>query len=63
MEATLVVAVKEAEHRPLMRQHFPRWENRIEYWEVHDLDCALPDEALPQLQRHVDALIERLNPI
>ncbi len=59
-QARLTIAVKETEHRPLMRAMFPAWEDRIEYWEIHDLDAATPEEALPELRRHVEALIERL---
>ena len=58
--AHLVIAVKETEHRPLMRQQFPDWQNWIEYWEVHDLDVAPPQEALSRLRQHVESLIERL---
>ena len=58
--ATLTIAVKETEHRPLMRQNFPDWEERIEYWEAHDLDFAPAHEALPQLRQLVDSLFERL---
>ncbi len=58
--ADLVVAVKETEHRPLMADQFPAWVDRIEYWHIDDLDCAQPEEALPQLEAHVEALIERL---
>jgi len=56
----LVVAVKEAEHRPLMRRHFPAWVDRVEYWQIHDLDCAGADEALAELDGQVQNLIERL---
>ena len=55
-----VVALKEAEHRPLMERRFPEWEQQVEYWRVHDLDCALPDAALPQVKAHVERLYERL---
>ncbi len=58
--ASLTIAVKETEHRPLMQTNFPTWEHKIEYWEIHDLDFATADEALPVLKRHVDALFERL---
>ncbi len=57
--ADLVVAVKEGEHRVMMRQQFPAWEDRIEYWNVDDLDCATPDEALPVCQMFVEAIVER----
>lgn len=56
----LVVAVKECEHRPLMSQQFADWADRVEYWDVDDLDCARPDEALPYLERKVRALVARL---
>ena len=59
-QASLTIAVKETEHRPLMREKFPDWEDRVEYWEVHDLDAATPDEALPELRRHVEGLVKRL---
>jgi protein-tyrosine phosphatase len=58
--AELTIAVKATEHRPLMQTHFPAWEHRIEYWEIHDLDVATAEEALPILKRHVDDLFDRL---
>jgi protein-tyrosine phosphatase len=56
-----VVAVKEREHRPIMTQRFPSWAERVEYWQVHDLDCAPPNEAIPQLESHVIDLLHRLS--
>ena len=58
--ATLTIAVKATEHRPLMRKQFPAWESKIEYWEVHDLDRAEPREALATLRGHVEQLVRRL---
>jgi protein-tyrosine phosphatase len=58
--ADVVVAVKEAEHRPLMEASFPQWRDMVEYWQVHDLDCAGPDDAIPCLEREILGLIERL---
>ena len=60
LSAELVVAVKEVEHRPLMRQQFADWEDQVEYWDVDDLDCATPDVALPYLEERVRGLIARL---
>ena len=60
-DAHLVVALKEAEHRDMMAEQFPAWEDRIEYWHVDDIDCATPDETLPLCETHVEALIERLS--
>ena len=58
--ANIVVAVKESEHRPVIDALFPEWADRVEYWTVDDLDCATPEEALPQLEQEVQALIHRL---
>lgn len=55
-----VIALKEAEHRPLMRRHFPDWEDRVVYWTVHDVDVSPPNETLPLLERAVDDLVEEL---
>jgi protein-tyrosine phosphatase len=52
--------VKGAEHRPLIEVRFSTWLEFIEFWEVHDMDCASPEEAIPHLEREVMGLIERL---
>lgn len=60
LSAALVVALKEVEHRPLLAERFPGWEDRVEYWHVHDVDEATPTEALAEITQHVEALISRL---
>lgn len=59
-ESDLVIAIKESEHRPLMAELFPEWEDAVEYWHVHDIDCAEPEEALPILESQVSGLVDRL---
>jgi protein-tyrosine phosphatase len=58
--ADWIVAVKEAEHRPMMTARFPRWAERVDYWHIDDLDAAEPAEALEHLEREVRLLIGRL---
>ncbi|HEX9785927.1 MAG TPA: low molecular weight phosphatase family protein [Opitutaceae bacterium] len=58
--ADLAIALKEAEHRAMMRQQFPAWEDRIVYWHVHDLDAAGPEEALPEIEERVLRLLDDL---
>ena len=58
--AHLVVALKEAEHRPLMTERWPGWVERVEYWAVHDLDAATPEQALPEIEELVRGLVARL---
>jgi protein-tyrosine phosphatase len=55
-----IIAVKEHEHRPMVEAKFPAWRDRIEYWHVHDLDCATADVAIPHLEREVVRLLDRL---
>ncbi len=39
---------------------FPLWTDLVEYWDVDDVDCATPDEALPALEHNVRRLVARL---
>jgi protein-tyrosine phosphatase len=55
--ADFLVAVKEAEHRPLMRGRFGEWEHLTDYWNVHDVEDVGPAEALPLLTQEVRTLL------
>ena len=58
--ADLAIALKESEHRPLMRSRFPEWESRVEYWFVDDVDVSPPHVALREIERGVERLLEKL---
>jgi protein-tyrosine phosphatase len=58
--ADLVVAMKESEHRAMMMEQFPFWAERINYWNVHDLDCQPPEEALPVCETCIETLVQGL---
>lgn len=62
-KAQRVIALKEAEHRPLMQVHFPEWADRIDYWHVHDLDFAMPSEALGEIRELVAILVDELEAV
>jgi protein-tyrosine-phosphatase len=53
--ADRVVALKEAEHLPLLRERFPAWAEKVEFWQVDDAP-----EALTLIEREVMALVARL---
>jgi protein-tyrosine phosphatase len=55
-----IIALKETEHRPMMKNDFPAWENRVEYWHIHDLDVAEPPETLRALEEGIKRLIASL---
>jgi protein-tyrosine phosphatase len=58
--AAFTIALKEAEHRPVVATRFPELLERIEFWHVHDIDFAPPSEAIPLIERNVQGLIARL---
>jgi protein-tyrosine phosphatase len=57
--ASQIVALKEAEHRQILRARFPNYEKRVEYWHVHDIDAAPAEEALPAIEHKVLELLQR----
>jgi protein-tyrosine phosphatase len=59
-QAGRIVALKEAEHRPLFIERHPAWTEKVEFWHIHDVDQATPEEALPQIQAAVIDLVRRL---
>ena len=58
--ADLVIAVKEVEHRPMMVKSFPERLAEVEFWQVHDIDCAAPCDTIADLEERVAELVERL---
>ena len=58
--AERIVALKESEHRPLMEALFPEWVDRIEYWNIHDLDAGPPDRVVPDLERLTLGFLDQL---
>lgn len=59
--ATLVIALDEEEHRPLMEERFPSWASRVEYWRVADLHALEAVPALAAIDQNVRELVTRLS--
>jgi protein-tyrosine phosphatase len=59
-QARLVIALKEAEHRPVIEQRFPEAASRVTYWHVDDIGFAHPSIALAMIDDQVDQLISML---
>jgi len=53
--ADLIIALKETEHRPLLRERFPAWAERVEHWHINDAP-----EALALIETEVMDLMARL---
>jgi protein-tyrosine phosphatase len=58
--ADLIVALDEAEHRPLMLERFRTWSDRVTFWHVEDVHAWSPDRAIASIEREVIALISTL---
>ena len=59
-EARLVIAIDEWEHRPMISQRFPYWVDRIQYWQVADIQDLAPEAALFAMETRVRNLLEQL---
>lgn len=59
--STRIIALKEAEHRAMLTELHPGWENRVEYWHVHDIDFAHPSAALPEIEGLIAALLDEVD--
>jgi predicted translation initiation factor SUI1 len=53
--ADWVIALKQAEHFPMMQERFPVWVEKVEFWQVDDA----PD-ALPLIEQEVMRLVARI---
>lgn len=54
-QADVIVALKHAEHLPLLQERFPAFTDKVEFWHVDDA----PD-ALPIIESKIDDLLARL---
>jgi protein-tyrosine phosphatase len=58
--AHLIVALEQAEHRPLLLERFADWEAWVRYWHVRDVEFEAPGKALAGLASRVDELVAEL---
>ena len=58
--ASIVIALKDEEHRPMMIDQYPQWADKLFYWDVTDIPAVLPQEALPAIEEEVRKLIDFL---
>lgn len=58
--AQLIIALEDAEHRPMVRTTFPHWENKMRFWDIGDQPHNPPEAALPAIEMRVLGLIEQI---
>ena len=59
-DSQVIIALKDAEHRPMIRAMFPDWEARTIFWDVGDQPEVTPDDGLAAIEKLVEDLIENL---
>ncbi|MDR2845638.1 MAG: low molecular weight phosphatase family protein [Puniceicoccales bacterium] len=55
-----IIALKESEHRPMLRLLYPGWEDRVEYWHIHDVESGTPETQLPRIEEKVLQMLATL---
>jgi protein-tyrosine phosphatase len=58
--ADLVIALREAEHRPMFAERFPAWEERVRYWDVADRDEWTTEQMVEAVEQSTERLLEEL---
>lgn len=58
--ASLVVALDEREHRPMLDRSFPGWSSRVVFWNVADIHDLPVDQALARIEAAVLGLVSQL---
>ncbi|MBW7970674.1 low molecular weight phosphatase family protein [Bradyrhizobium sp. BR 10289] len=59
-QAELVVALKDAEHRPMVERRFASLAHRVQYWDVDDIEYLDPAIALGKIDEQIGRLIAAL---
>ncbi len=44
----------------MRRRDFPKWTNRIQYWDIGETDKTAPETKLPKIESEVDNLVRNL---
>jgi protein-tyrosine phosphatase len=59
-EAEIIIALKDDEHRPMIRAKFPEWEERVIFWDIEDMPEQRPNQGLAATEKLVQGLVEGL---
>jgi protein-tyrosine phosphatase len=58
--AQRIIAMKRSEHLYAIENYFSTQLDRVEFWDIHDLDSATPEEMWPHLESALLALLDQL---
>lgn len=60
-EADRVIALQHHEHYPMMRKQFPHWADKIEYWDVADIEFVSSRFALLRIEQLAEELVSGIS--
>ncbi len=55
-----VIALSRLEHEPMLQEHFPEQQGRVEFWEIGDLHIETPEQAIARLADQLEAMVTEL---
>jgi protein-tyrosine phosphatase len=61
--ANIIIALKQAEHQPYIRDRYPAWAERVCYWHVHDVTPTHAYDPLQEIDNEIQQLILHLAPL
>ncbi|TRZ46448.1 low molecular weight phosphatase family protein [Robertkochia solimangrovi] len=54
-----IIAMDRKEHEPMMKELFPDYYSKIEYWDFEDDYITAPEIVLPRLEKKIRLLVEQ----
>ncbi len=61
--AQKVIALQHHEHYPMMTRQFAHWADKIEYWDVADIEFVSPRFALMRIEQLAEELIAQISAV
>lgn len=59
-KADKIITLSAQEHQPIIIAHFPLWKEKVEYWDIGDLNVMSLNDAFPMMEKHLQELIASL---
>ncbi len=59
--ADVIIALQYAEHHPYIRDRYPAWVERVQYWHVHDREPTLAYNPLKEIASEMQQFIRDLS--
>ena len=59
-KADKIIVLNKTEHEPMIEKTFSRWQNKIVYWNINDLNIESTQIAFQKMKNLLDALIADL---